>query len=396
MFNLRPYQIRIVSIIQDEMSQFGNPIVVLPTGSGKSLIIAEIARWLNQPVLILQPSVEILRQNKEKLLMLVDKNEVGVYSASAGEKTIKTYTLATIGSIYRKPEHFRHFKLVIIDECHLVNHKKLSTMFMSFLKQIGNPKVIGLTATPYRQETWGERLKNGYYLSHTTTRLINRCMNPFWTKIAVSLNIQNLINAGYLMPLEYINRTIIEQEQLKANTSHTDYDLTDFQRKIADREHLVLDAIQYAKNNCNHVLVFCASVNQAERLAEKCLGSVVTAKTPKKIRQKIIGDFKAGKIQTVFNVDCLTIGFDFPELDAIILCRPTQSIRVHVQMLGRGVRIAPGKKNCKVIDLVGNVKRIGKVESIQIKRLDTGWDIVSPTGNWHNKELYQYAVKLTP
>jgi DNA repair protein RadD len=393
MYSLRPYQVNVVSSIQNEMSQFGNPVVVMPTGSGKSLIIAEIARWLNQSILILQPSVEILRQNKEKLLALVDKNDVGVYSASMGEKTIKTYTLATIGSVYRKPEHFNHFKLVIIDECHLVNHKKLSTMFMSFLRRIGNPKVVGLTATPYRQETWGERIKNGYYISHTTTKMINRCMNPFWNKIVACINIQDLINAGYLMPLEYIDKSIIQHDQLKANTSHTDYDLTDFQRKIADKEQVVLDAIEYAKKNCQHVLVFCASINQAENLASKCNGAVVTAKTGKKIRQKIVDDFRLGKIQTVFNVDCLTIGFDFPELDGIVVLRPTQSIRVHVQMLGRGVRTAPNKKSCKVIDMVGNVKRIGPVESVQIKRFDTGWDIVSFTGAWHNRELYQFTVK---
>jgi len=394
MYNLRPYQISVVSKIQEDMFASGNSLVVLATGAGKSLIIAETAKWLNQPILILQPSVEILRQNKEKLLEVVDKDDIGVYSASAGKKTIKTFTLATIGSVYTKPEHFKHFKLVIIDECHEVNHKKLNTMYMSFIKAIGFPKVIGLTATPYRLETWGERVKNGYVLSHTVTKMINRCMNPFWSKILVSIGTGDLINAGYLCKPTYIDKELIPRNELKANSSHTDFNLTDFQKKIKARENNILDILKWARDKHNHTLVFCVSVAQATELSNQISGSaVVSAETNKKLRQKIIDDFKEGKIRVVFNVECLTTGFDFPSLDCIVCMRPTNSIRLHVQMLGRGVRIAEGKKTCDIVDLVGNVKKLGRVETISVKRLNDGWNIVSETGNWHNVELYTYIIE---
>lgn len=394
MYTLRSYQTAIVSKTQDDMSVPGNSLIVLATGAGKSLIISEVARWLRQPILILQPSVEILQQNKDKLLEVVDKDEIGIYSASAGEKTIKTFTLATIGSVYKKPEQFSHFKLVIIDECHEVNHKKLNTMYMSFLRSIGTPKVLGLTASPYRLESWGERMKNGWVISHTVTKMINRCMNPFWSRILVSIGTGDLIDAGYLCKPTYITKELIPREELKVNASHTDFNLTDFQKKLKLREDDLINTIKWSRDKHNHTLVFCVSVLQATELSNQVSGSaVVCADTDKKLRKKIIEDFKNGKIRVVFNVECLTTGFDFPSLDCIVVLRPTNSIRLHVQMLGRGVRIAEGKKTCDIVDLVGNVKKLGGVETIKVERLQDGWNIVSETGLWHNVELYSYVVK---
>lgn len=395
MLNLYPYQVNVVSKIQQDMNTPGNSLVVMATGAGKSLIIAEIAKWLRQPILILQPSVEILRQNKEKLLAVVGEDEVGVYSASMNEKNIKRYTLATIGSVYRKPEFFKHFKLVIVDECHLVNHRKLSTMFMQFLKKIGSPKVIGLTATPYRLESWGERLKNGYVLSHTSTKMINRAMNPFWSRIISVINTGDLIGAGYLCQPTYIDKELIPRTELKPNVSHTDFDMSKFQRQLLNKQQEILDVLTWARDNHKHTLVFCASVAQAEELSGKIEGScVVSAKTEKKLRDRIVKDFKSGLIRVVFNVECLTTGFDFPSLDCVVVLRPTNSIRLHVQMLGRGVRRAEGKKTCDIVDMVGNVKTLGKIETVKVQKLETGWDIVSNTGTWHGKELYSYTYQL--
>ena len=109
-----------------------------------------IADNLRKEVLILQPSKEILEQNMEKLKLYVPEDEIGVYSASAKRKDINKYTFATIQSIYKKPELFNHIGLVLVDECHQVNPKNAKGMFSSFLKKIGNPVTIGLTATPFR------------------------------------------------------------------------------------------------------------------------------------------------------------------------------------------------------------------------------------------------------
>lgn len=392
MYNLRTYQQVIVTRMIDDCQLSGNSIVVAPTGSGKSVIIAEVANQLNKPVLIFQPSKEILLQNKEKLVSLVGDDDVGVFSASAGEKTIKKYTLCTIGSVYEKPELFMNFGMVLMDECHLYNPKKVNTMYNKFFRQAGISKVIGLTATPWRMETWTERHPKGYFIAHTSTKLINRHQNPFWNRIIATISIRSLIDVGYLVPLNYMDKQLIPDSELSFNTSHTDYNLTSYQNKLKGKEKEIIDSLQYAKETFNHVLVFCASVQQAEYLKTLVAGAVVTSDTPAKMRETIIKDFKEGKIKVVYNFGCLTTGFDFPSLDCIVSIRPTQSLQLHAQMLGRGVRPYPGKKFCTVIDLAGNVNKLGKIEEIKVVHTESEWDIETDKGFWHGIELYSHKI----
>jgi DNA repair protein RadD len=391
-FELRPYQEEAISRLTWSKTLAGNDICVLPTGAGKSIVIAELANRLDEPLLILQPSKEILEQNHAKLTRFVDPWEVGIYSASMGEKTVGHYTFATIQSIYKKPEKFTHFNTVIIDECHLVNPKNLQGMFTSFLKGIGNPKVIGLTATPYRMANnyvpapWGWR-------AITTTKLINRLKERFWSRIVYNVNNGDLVEQGYLTPLEYIDMSKINHDQLPTNKSKSDFDLVAYEAILAENGGLE-EALAHAQEIGTSILVFCSSVMQAEVLAEATPNSaVVTGTTPKKERERIISDFRTGQIKMVFNMGVLTTGFDHPELDCIVLARPTRSIGLYYQMLGRGVRLAPGKKTCKVIDVTSTVKTIGEIETIKLERRTTGWELVSSGGTWHNRTLYEHKVK---
>ena len=394
MFKLRDYQQEAIEKLVWSKKLDGADICVLPTGAGKSLVIAELAKRANTDVLIIQPTKEILEQNVDKLSNYVDKSLIGIYSASVGRKDINTYTFATIQSIYNKPQFFNHFKYIIIDECHLVNPKDNNSMFMEFLKAIGDPKLVGLTATPYRLDTTYIRLDNGYFLARTGTKLINRVKGNFWKRIMFNINISDLIEAGYLTGLKYIDHTILNHSEIPINKSQSDFNLDKYAKKLQEKEELILKSVFFAEELCNHVLVFCSTVEQATALNEQVEGSaVVTAKTKKRDREKIIKDFRSGQIKTVFNVGVLTTGFDFPELDGIVLLRPTKSIALYYQMLGRGVRIAEGKKHCKVIDLTGTVKYLGKVETIKLVKNEM-WELVSETGSWHNKALYQ--MELTP
>ncbi len=139
MFTLRPYQKEALEKLlwSCKQSSFeGGDLVVLPTGAGKSLVIAELAVRLSSPILIIQPTREILEQNYEKLTHYVEPMQIGVYSASMDRKDLGFYTFATIGSVYKHPEKFAHFGVIIIDECHLVNPKRLKGMFMSFINKI--------------------------------------------------------------------------------------------------------------------------------------------------------------------------------------------------------------------------------------------------------------------
>jgi DNA repair protein RadD len=370
----------------------GADIAVLPTGAGKSLIISEFVRRLNQPVLILQPSREILSQNKEKLENYVDKSEIGVYSASFNSKDIKTYTLATIGSVFRKPELFSHFKVVICDECDLIPVKKLGSMFMKFFNKMGSPKIIGTTATPFRLDTQYERLNDFFVLTHTVTKMINRMgTTRFWHRIVFNITTQELIDQGYLVPFKYYNVNL--KAKIPVNKSKSDFDLEKYSQLIQGDEPTIIKLVLTSQVKFKSVLVFCASVDQAKRLSEQVKGSeVVSSETKKKDRTRIIEGFKDGSIKTVFNFGVLTVGFDSPRLDCIILCRPSQSIRLYSQMLGRGSRISPGKTHCTVIDTTSTVKKLGRLETIRVEKLDTGWDIVTETGNYHGKILYSFKI----
>lgn len=368
--------------------------MVLPTGSGKSLVIADLAHKLQQPILVLQPTKEILEQNVDKMSGYVDKSEIGIYSASAGRKDFGTYTFATIQSIYKKAADFSHFKYVIIDEAHLVNPKNLDGMFTQFLREIGNPKVAGMTATPYRLEQRYERLASGAILTHTVTQLINRSKAHFWQRILFNINNQDLVDADYLVPLKYIDKSVIHHEEIPTNISKSDFNLSAYEEIIEAKVWKIIETIYFAQEIGKSVLVFCSSVEQAEMLQEKTEGSaVVTAKTKPKDRAKIIEGFRSGAIKTVFNVGCLTLGFDHPVLDCIVLLRPTQSIGLYYQMLGRGVRKADGKTHCNCIDLTGTVSKLGRIETIKLEKQEK-WELLSEKGSWHNKPLYSFEIPV--
>lgn len=397
MLSLRSYQQDcLTNLIADLKSNpLKNVLCVLPTGAGKSIVIANLAYQLDESVLILQPSKEILEQNYAKLCQYVDPMDIGIYSASMDEKVSnRKFTLATIQSIYKIPEQFMHIKKMFIDEAHYLN-PKATGMYMNFHKQIGKPKIIGLTATPFRLDSmymdWGTEKARIV----TTVKLINRMKGFFWSDIVYNMSMQDLIEMGYLCAPTYIDASLIEQKDIPLNVSRSEFDMNKFDNLMESKEDKIKKAIRYGEANSKSVLIFCSSVRQAEKFQGLTAGSaVVTAKTPKKERDQIIQDFKNHVIKTVFNVGVLTTGFDHPALDCIILMRPTRSITLYVQMLGRGVRIAEGKTSCKIIDLTSSVKNIGRVETIKVERNPYGfWELKSETKeNWHGMELYSFEV----
>lgn len=392
-YKLRDYQEECVKKILWAQKLEGNDLVSLPTGAGKSLIIAELAKRLSGKILILQPTKEILLQNYEKLKAYVPDKEIGIYSASVNRKDIGIYTLATIGSVYKKSELFQDIKQVILDEAHLLNPTRPGSMYTKFFKDINSPKIIGFTATPYRLDHIYTKLKTGEILTHTTTKLINRTKGRFWHRIMFNINNEDLIKKGYLVPLKYIDKTIIEHENIPTNISKSDFNLEKYEEKIEKEKDSILEAVYFGMELAKSVLVFCSSIRQASNLCDLVTGSaVVTAKTKKKERTRIIKEFREGKIQTVFNVGVLTIGFDHPELGCIVLLRPTRSIGLYYQMLGRGVRPAEGKEFCRVIDMTGTVKQLGKIESIKLIKRDK-WELESEKGSWHNRILYSFLIK---
>ena len=327
-----------------------NAIMVLPTGAGKSLVIADIASRLEGHTLVFQPSKEILEQNYLKLCSygILD---CSIYSASFGRKEISRITFATIGSVVNHPELFQHFQNIIIDECHLVNPKDgMYKRFLSMLKC----KVLGLTATPYRLSSsrdFGSMLK-----------FITRTRPCVFSEVIYQVQISTLLDMGYLSKLNYYPMNPLGWVSI-------------VQRLMNPKSGVKRKGI----------LVFTRFLKEAERLTWSIPGTaIVSGETPKKEREHILEAFKAGEIPVVANVGVLTTGFDYPELDTIVMARPTMSLALWYQIVGRAIRPHPNKEAGWIVDLCGNLKRFGEVKDLRL--VDSG------NGKW---AVYSNSRQLT-
>lgn len=402
MYELRDYQVEASNVAIKHLKEYNQPFIIqAATGAGKSLIIADICHKLDEPVLVLQPSKELLEQNYAKLKSY-GIDDVSIYSASMGQKNVGKYTYATIGSIYKHPELFVHFKYVLIDEAHLVNPKKLGGMYMTFLKAINCRNVCGLTATPYRlQQKW---LKAGGELYYTSClKMINRIHPFFFKKIAFKIETAELIERKYLCPIRYITEDI-ELDDLRINSTGADYTPESLDSFWNDKRlQKLAKVIRHIDDKHSRNLVFCSSRRQAYR-AKAMLdmfdieSAVVTGSTPKAEREELVQVFRDGRLKHLINVGVFTVGFDVPELDCITLARPTMSLALYYQMIGRGVRIDPNNptKTLSVYDLAGCVERLGRVETIKLAK-EEGWkDLVeSEVGKMTDTPLFTFQVKST-
>ena len=394
---LRDYQQSAVNAILADLPRPGNSIVVIGTGGGKSLVIAEAVNRIGKPVLILQPSKEILEQNVGKMLQYVPRSDVGIFSASMNEKTVRKYTFATIQSIYKKPELFSEFRICFIDEADLLSPRDTDTMFRAFLSESNIEKVIGFTASPFRLCTTYLPVGGEWYAGvpveqATMLKMINRIKTKrkddtfemFWSNIIFNLSSGKLMDMGFLVKPTYYNNSLLDHSQIPLNKSESDFDLEKYQELISSREDAILDAVRRARERFGSVLVFCASVEQAERFSSVVIGSgVLSAKTVRKERERVISAFRSGDIPVLFNYTVLGIGFDYPALKCIILCRPTRSLRMFYQFVGRGIRTAVSKDTCHIIDFSGTVKSLGRIETIEVERGARGlWDVRTEKGYW--------------
>ena len=371
-FTLRPYQKEAVEagVNYFKSKSNKNAILILPTGAGKSVVIANILAPLEGKTIILQPSKEILEQNFAKYISSGYK--ASVYSASAGQKRVDTITFCTIGSIINKKHLFEGLEHIIIDECHLVNAK--GGMYEELIKAFPRAKVLGLTATPYRLHNTmeGAQLK---FLTRTRPKIFDE----------VLYYVQNdvLFNAGYLSKLEYFSFNVVDRSMLQVNTSGTDFTEQSLKRyyKMIDMPSIIVKYASRLLAKRKNLLIFCSLIEEAQNVTSRIPGAVIlTGSTKPDERERILSQFKSGKIRCVVNVGVLTTGFDYPELECVLIARSTMSLALYYQIVGRAMRIAPTKESAWIVDLGGNINFFGKIETMKIEKTDKGLFFISNNG----------------
>lgn len=365
---LRDYQTR---CIEELFAWFanggvGNPLLVAPTGAGKSVLLAAIiqhilSNWPGQRICMLTHVRELIEQNHDKLVSLWPEAPAGIYSAGLKRKDADAQIVyAGIQSIAKKALHVGWFDIIFVDECHLIP-KRGDGRYRKFLEDVRtinpNVRVVGLTATPFR-------LDSGY---------LHKGEGALFSDIATEVTITELLEKGYLSPV--ISRpTHIDLDTSGIKKRGGEFVTSSIGAALKEQGHIdaaLTNAIEKAADR-EGWLVFCPTVSTAEDAASflnarGIKSAVISSETEPTERDRLIAEYKRGDIKALANCEVLTTGFDAPRTDCVILLRPTESTVLYIQMIGRGMRIAPGKENCLILDYAGNIERHGCIDDPNIR-----------------------------
>ena len=392
---LRDYQQRTINQLYEWFGKNkGNPCLVLPTGSGKSHIVAALCKdavqkWPETKILMLTHVKELIEQNAEKMRQHWPGAPLGIYSAGIGKRDLgEPITFAGIQSVRTKANYLGHIDLVIIDECHLVSHKNEGGYrdLLTQLKVI-NPelRVIGLTATPYRL---------GHGLITDKPAIFDDLIEP--------VSIEELIYKRHLATLRSKTTTAkLDTSDVKKRGG--EFIESELQKAVDTRknnESVVAEVIRLAGDRKSW-LFFCAGINHAKNVSielrdQGIKSACITGETPKSDRERIIHEFKSGKIRALTNANVLTTGFDAPNIDLIAMLRPTMSASLYVQMAGRGMRIKDHIDHCLVLDFAGVVETHGPITNVQPNKAGTGNGEAPVKLCTECHELCAISIKICP
>jgi DNA repair protein RadD len=364
---LRPYQQEAVQAVYEHLrTRDDNPCVVIPTAGGKTPVMATICRdavqrWGGR-VLILAHVKELLEQAVEKLHTMAPDlwMQVGVYSAGLRKRdTEHSIIVAGIQSVFRRAAEMDRFDIILLDECHMLPPDG-EGMYRSFLSEarVVNPHVrlVGLTATPYRMST-GTICGPENLLNH----------------VCYEVGVRELIVQGYLCPLR--SKAGVRKVDMSGLHLRGGEFIAGEVEQLMDTDSLVVSAcreIVEQTQDRHSCLIFTAGVQHALHV-QRVLGGMghecgfVCGETLPFERIDTLNRFREGKLKYLVNVNVLTTGFDAPNIDCVVLLRPTNSPGLYYQMVGRGFRLHSGKKDCLVLDFGGNILRHGPVDALQVK-----------------------------
>ncbi|MGI9301519.1 MAG: DEAD/DEAH box helicase family protein [Gammaproteobacteria bacterium] len=363
MNSLRPYQQAAKEAVTQALaSRPDNPCVVIPTGGGKTIIMAAliheyVSTWPDTRICITAHTQELVKQNATQLARYWTDAPLGIYAAGLKcRDTQDNVIFGSIQSIYRRADELGHFDLVFIDEAHRIplEGEGMYRRFMAAATAI-NPalRVVGWTATPYRMKD-GRVCRADGILNH----------------VCYEAKIPALIDDGYLTQLISIGGEA-EPDLKKIRVRNGDFAKEELEAEMT-QEGLIAAACRETVKRLHGRdawLVFCCSIKHAEQISAELrrLGvtvDVVHSELSRKLRDDAITRFLAGETRALCNVNILSEGFDYPDIDAIVMLRPTLSPGLYYQQVGRGLRVADNKTNCKVLDFAKNVMTHGPIDAI--------------------------------
>lgn len=358
MYVLRDYQQQAVQNTIRYFQKKRDPaVIVLPTGAGKSLVIAELARIAKGRVLVLAHVKELVEQNHAKYRKY--DLPAGIFSASLGQKDFDQKVIfGSIQSVARASDNFfQVFSLLVIDECHRVAEEG-STQYQEVIQKLRdrNPRlcILGLTATPYR-------LGLGWIYEYAQAGEIKTHKKRFFKQCVYELPLSYMIKSGYLTVPVTIDIPVTCYDFSELTENNRAYTVAEIEEVLNRQKRLtpfiiknIIDITE--KYHRKGVMIFSGSVKHAEEIMSYLPADqarLVIGDTEMKERDQIIDDFKNQKFKYLVNVSVLTTGFDAPHVDVIAIMKPTESNSLYQQIIGRGLRLSEEKTDCYILDYTG-------------------------------------------
>lgn len=381
---LRPYQRQCIDEVLANLRNVNRTVAVLPTGLGKTVIAAHLVKeWEGGNILFLAHTRELIEQSAAKIadeIGIKPHIEMNIHGAELG--TLWQGDMVVVGSVQsmRSDKRLAKYKpypfdLIIVDECHHAVAAGYVKVIDYFTELNPNLKVVGITATPNRAD-------------ETALGLV-------FNDVAFTRDITWAVNEGWLVPFEQLTVTVesldLDSVKVKTKDGVRDFNREELEERLTEERvlHEMATPILH-ETATRQAIIFTAGVQHAHALADilnahrQGCAAAVDGTTDPDVRRKIVKAFSAGDLQYVLNFGVFTEGFDAPATAAVIMGRPTKSVGLYTQCLGRGLRPLPGtvdgipdsfdrcaaiatsaKHNCLILDFVG-ASRNGVVDCYDV------------------------------
>ena len=365
--DLRPYQREDLSNILDAIRRERFILLQAATGAGKTILFSALIRHCMESydmrIGVIAHREVLIRQAYDKLLKVWPEGApyTGLACRSA-DKRVDVEARVVIGSpqtLAGRLNEMPPLHLLILDECHRVPPRNEKSQYRTLIERLTGYypqlRVVGFTATPYRLGhgmIYGARCRPG--------------KKNWWDALHYQIRISALQEQGYLVALRAKEAENIDGDLESVRTDKGEYNTADLARLMEKEVHVgsAVNAYRRYGEGRKHVVVFAVTIGHAEKLAGAFTAAgfpsgCVHSEMPQADRRRVLADFESGLLEVVCNVGVLTEGWDCTAVDCMLMCRPTLSPALYVQMIGRGLRPHPGKKDCLVLDMSGNCRRHG-------------------------------------